>query len=160
MWKSNNQGVKEETFIQTSRRGGDRQPRWRGCMARQQLVDWAVPYWHVDKMGGATGEQDRLHNPGFQRRQNKASGPLTVKTCGGFSGGRNSQFLKVGQEPSKQHCSLSDTSPTYSTTMQRSGQLCPGEYQTLYPLQCNRCTKTKKYDPNERPDQNSRKKTK
>ena len=26
VWKSDNQGVKEETFIQTGRRGGDRQP--------------------------------------------------------------------------------------------------------------------------------------
>ena len=26
VWKSDNQGDKEETFIQTSRRGGDRQP--------------------------------------------------------------------------------------------------------------------------------------
>ena len=26
VWKSNNQGVKEETFIQTGRMGGDRQP--------------------------------------------------------------------------------------------------------------------------------------
>ena len=26
VWKSNNQGVKEETFIQTGRRGGDGQP--------------------------------------------------------------------------------------------------------------------------------------
>ena len=35
VWKSNNQGVKEETFIQTGRRGEDRQPRWRGLMVRQ-----------------------------------------------------------------------------------------------------------------------------
>ena len=26
VWKSDNQGVKEETFIQTDKRGGDRQP--------------------------------------------------------------------------------------------------------------------------------------
>ena len=38
-WKSDNQGVKEETIIQTSRRGGDRQPGWRGLAARQQLDD-------------------------------------------------------------------------------------------------------------------------
>ena len=30
VWKFNNQGVKEETFIQTGRRGGDRQPGQRG----------------------------------------------------------------------------------------------------------------------------------
>ena len=30
VWKYNNQGVKEETFIQTGRRDGDGQPGWRG----------------------------------------------------------------------------------------------------------------------------------
>ena len=34
VWKSNNQGVKEETFIQTGRRSGDRQQGQKGCMAR------------------------------------------------------------------------------------------------------------------------------
>ena len=34
-WKSDNQGDKEETFIQTSRRGGDRQPGQRGVTARR-----------------------------------------------------------------------------------------------------------------------------
>ena len=33
---SNNQGVKEEKFIQMGRRGGDGQLGWRGCVARQQ----------------------------------------------------------------------------------------------------------------------------
>ena len=42
-WKSNNQGVKEETFIQTT-----------------------APHLHVDNPGGTMGEQDRLHNPGLQ----------------------------------------------------------------------------------------------
>ena len=41
--------------------------------------------------------------------------------------------------------------------MQQSGLYSPGEYLRLCPLQCNRCTKTKKYDPNERTYQNSRK---
>ena len=40
VWKYDNQGVKEETFIQTSRRGGDQQPGWRGLMARWWLKDW------------------------------------------------------------------------------------------------------------------------
>ena len=39
VWKFNNQGVKEETLIQTSRRGGDRQPRKRGHEARWWLPD-------------------------------------------------------------------------------------------------------------------------
>ena len=55
-WKSDNQGVKEETFIQTGRRVRDGHPGQRGCRARGQLV---VPHLHVDKLGGTTGELDR-----------------------------------------------------------------------------------------------------
>ena len=29
-------------------------------------VEWVVPHLHEDKPGETTGEQDRLHNPGFQ----------------------------------------------------------------------------------------------
>ena len=69
------------------------------------------------------------------------------------------EVIKKGQEqePNKQHCSPSDTSPTYSTPKQRSGLPSPGEYLMLHPLQCNRCAQTKKYGPNERTDQNSEK---
>ena len=35
---------------------------------------------------------------------------------------------------------------------------CPGEYPRLCPLHLNMCAETKKYGPNERPGQNSRKK--
>ena len=38
-WKSDNQGVTEETFIQNSRRGRDRQPGQRRLSARQQIED-------------------------------------------------------------------------------------------------------------------------
>ena len=65
VWKSNNQGVKEETFIQTGRRGGDGQPG-REDSTRQRIEDWAVPHSCVDKLGGTTGEQDRPCNPEFQ----------------------------------------------------------------------------------------------
>ena len=34
VWKSNNQGIKEETFIQTGRKGRDGQPGQRGYAAR------------------------------------------------------------------------------------------------------------------------------
>ena len=39
VWKSDKQGDKEETFIQISRRGRDRQPGQRGLQATLQLVD-------------------------------------------------------------------------------------------------------------------------
>ena len=39
VWKSDNQRVKEETFIQTGRKGGDGQPGLSGCAARWQLED-------------------------------------------------------------------------------------------------------------------------
>ena len=63
----------------------------------------------------------------------------------------------MGQEPSKWHCSLSDPCPTDSATRQKGGLPHPGEYLMLHPLQHNRYTKTKKYGPNERRDQNSEK---
>ena len=40
VWKSNNQGVKEETLIQTCRRGRDGQWGWRGLTAWWRLEDW------------------------------------------------------------------------------------------------------------------------
>ena len=60
-WKSDNQGVKDETFIQTGRRG--RKLAWRGCETRWQIVwarwglaDQVVPHLCVDKLGGTIGE--------------------------------------------------------------------------------------------------------
>ena len=58
VWQSANQGVKEETFIQTGRSGGDRQPGWRESTARWQLAGMAVSHLHADK-------------PGFQHREIK-----------------------------------------------------------------------------------------
>ena len=82
-WKSNNQRVKEETFIQTGRRGRDRQPEQKRTRGKAVAGGPAVPHSHADKPGRITGEQDRPHNPGFQCRQNKHSKPLAVKYCGG-----------------------------------------------------------------------------
>ena len=39
VWKSDNQRVKEETFVQTGRRGGDWKPGQRGRLARQRMED-------------------------------------------------------------------------------------------------------------------------
>ena len=71
MEKSNNQGVKEETFIQTGRRGRDGQPGWRGLMARWWLAEQVVPHLCAHKQGGTTGERDRLCNAGFQSEEIK-----------------------------------------------------------------------------------------
>ena len=38
---------------------------------RQQIADWVVPHSRADKLGGTTGEQVRLHNPGLQSREIK-----------------------------------------------------------------------------------------
>ena len=58
VWKFDNQGVNEETFIHTGRSGREESARW-------QLEDRAVPHWHVDTPGGTTGEQYRPRSPGF-----------------------------------------------------------------------------------------------
>ena len=52
--------------------------------------------------------------------------------------------------------------PPPHTATQRSNSVlpCPGEYLRICPLEGNRCTKTKKYDPNQRTDQNSKNRTK
>ena len=64
-WKSDNQGDKEETFIQTGRRGGDgqlgKEGSWQGggwwtVWARKQLVEQAVPHMCADQPGGINGE--------------------------------------------------------------------------------------------------------
>ena len=84
VWKSNHQGDKEETFIQTGRRGGDGQPgrrRLLGWWTRRggrlwnkrmgqavwQLADPAAPYSRIDKLGRMAGERSRTRNPGLQR---------------------------------------------------------------------------------------------
>ena len=95
--KSDNQGVKE-TFIQTSRRGRDRQLGQRGHAARQwlanqgrwQLADWVVSHLCVNKLGGKNGEWDTLQ-PRVPVWGKKASKPLTEKTCEGCGSRRNSQ---------------------------------------------------------------------
>ena len=56
--KSDNQGDKKETFIQTDGRGGDGQLGRRGLMERWWLEDRAVPFLRADKLGGTTGEGD------------------------------------------------------------------------------------------------------
>ena len=33
-----------------------------------RIADWVVLHSNADKIGRTTGEQDRLHNPEFQRR--------------------------------------------------------------------------------------------
>ena len=49
VWKSDNQGVKEETFIQTGTRGRDRQLGQREHAVKWWLVDQVVPHSCVDK---------------------------------------------------------------------------------------------------------------
>ena len=84
IWKSGNKGVKEVTFIQTSRRGREGQPGWRGHIAKWQLEDWVVPHSGADKPGGTTREWDRPCNPGFQCQKNKASKPPAIKILWGL----------------------------------------------------------------------------
>ena len=87
VWKTDNQGVKEETFIQTGRRGRDRQTEQRRLsekqgmadQSRQQLDDSTVRHLCADKLVGTAGDQDRLSNPGFQCRELKPQN-LWLKT--------------------------------------------------------------------------------
>ena len=57
VWKSPNQGVKEETFIWTGRRGGDWQTgKVERTVAKQQLEDLVVQNLHMNKLEGTTRE--------------------------------------------------------------------------------------------------------
>ena len=49
----------ERTHSKTASRRLGQAKRW-------WLVDWVVPHLCADKLGETTGEQNRLHNPGFQ----------------------------------------------------------------------------------------------
>ena len=57
IWKSDNQRVQEETFIQTSRRGTDRQLGQRGCAVRRRWGErgsWHQNLWlHKAEVGNA-----------------------------------------------------------------------------------------------------------
>ena len=65
------QGDKEETFIQTVRRGGDRQPglrelaarQWLADQARWQIVEWGRPgcSWQTPQGGGWQTLQPHIH---------------------------------------------------------------------------------------------------
>ena len=80
VWKSDNQGVKEDTFIQTGRHrqpgGEDMEQGDTLGWARQWLADSVVPHLNVNKLGGTTGEQDRPCNPQFQPREPLAIEPV------------------------------------------------------------------------------------
>ena len=80
--------MKEETFIQTDRRGGDGQLGWRGPTASHRLEDWGERGcgWqsHImcaDKPGGRDNwgvRQSTQHRVPAQEK--KASKPLAGKT--------------------------------------------------------------------------------
>ena len=93
VWKSNNQGFKEETFNQMGRKDRDRQPGQRGNMATPWLADQVAPYLHADKLRGTNGEQERPHNPMLQHGENNTSEPLAVKTHDACGSRRNCQSL-------------------------------------------------------------------
>ena len=65
VWKSDNQGVKEETFIQAGRRGGERQP------VREDLQQGGGWRTGASKTTAAR-PGDKLHNPGLQLREIKS----------------------------------------------------------------------------------------
>ena len=97
VWKSDTQGDKEQTFIQTGRRGRDRQPGQRGYEARWWLATWGwggeggQSHIHVcinreEQLGHETNHATQISSSG--KESFKTFG---CKTCGGFSSGRNCQ---------------------------------------------------------------------
>ena len=91
VWKSNNQGDKEETLTQTGRRGGDWQS---GGEDSQQGRGWQTGQSHIPMQ---INQEERLGKERDQATQGSIEGkyslkPLIENTCGGCGGsGRNSQ---------------------------------------------------------------------
>ena len=108
-WKSDNQGDKEETFIDIGRRGRDGQLGWRGLVARQwqadpsrcQIVEWGrqfssqqTPWPCIQAQINREEWWGRDTDPANQGSSAGKQGlkPLIENTCGGLGGSRrNSQ---------------------------------------------------------------------
>ena len=58
---------------------GNQEERTHG---KAMLEDQGVPHLRVDKSGRTTGEQERLHNPGFQRGEIKPQNLRLKKPVG------------------------------------------------------------------------------
>ena len=117
MWKSDNQGVKEETFIKTGRRGKHRQLRWRGLIAR---CDQRTRQSHVcvqinweEQLGSQT-----------DLTTHKASKPLTEKSVGfvvsGETPGLTGEFIR------ETHRVLESTQTTHWEIITRKAQFACG----------------------------------
>ena len=65
-------------------------------------MDQDIPYAHVDKLGGTTGEWATQGS----RAENKASKPLAVKTYGGSASGQTARLTGefVGEIPGALEC--------------------------------------------------------
>ena len=84
VWTSKNQGVEEETFIQTSRRGGEGHPGQRRPATRQQLVnqgkedgDWCVRHSHI-----CLWMEEQLRSKTDCATQDSSVGKESLKTSG------------------------------------------------------------------------------
>ena len=142
-----------------SQGGEDSWQRWRLAeqvrwylVERARLAEQTVPHLHADKLGGTTGEWDRLWNPGSQHGKIKLQtsdwknlwglrcgeklpasqesvrdpqGPKMYTNPPTWESAPEGPNLLVAScrsdwklaERSKQHCALSDPSPTDSITM-------------------------------------------
>ena len=60
MWKSDNQGVKEESFIHTGRRVRDRQLERRALAARWWLGDWSYICVQINQEEQLGNETDHV----------------------------------------------------------------------------------------------------
>ena len=81
MWKSDNQGFKEDTFIQTGRRGGVAEGQ-RDGLAQNNGGSSSRSGMDSGDNFGASDPSPRLHSPGFQHWEDRFPLPQAVKTSG------------------------------------------------------------------------------
>ena len=90
--------------------------------ARLPLADRAVPHLHAGKLGGTTGEQDRLCNPGFQRREIKLQNLWLKKPMGVEVAGETPSL--TGEFVGETHRVLECTQNSLRGNQHQKGPIC------------------------------------
>ena len=129
VWKCDNQGVKQETFIKTGRRGRDGQP---GGEDSQQCGGWRTQrgggLWSsvgkaaAGQRGSSYWAQPQTKQPRVLAWGNKASKPLTENTCFEAAGGETPSL--TGEFAGETHRVLEHTQTRPPGNQHQKGPIC------------------------------------
>ena len=129
-WKSDNQVVKEETFIQTGMRRRDgswgREVTWQGSGCYRLGRGWQTRQSHLHvqiSWEEQLGSKIDCTTQG-SRKETKASKPLIVKTCGSCSNRRNSQSHRKVCRRGPQDPRMYTSPPIWESAPERAQSTC------------------------------------